>query len=207
MVEIVLILFVIFSIFIFFIIKDLKNSFHLINSMKAAIDELKSNVRGLNDENFILNEDIKEYKNKIIEFNQDNAILQSEINKLFAFCDVLRSSLNEPMYTIFNELNELPLDKVPKNEKEMKMFIEYISNKNFEKLVERLNEKIKNETNVETKQLIELKLQKLHETKLLLQTLDENSSDEYTNIIKQNVSILMNEINQIAYNLFEEDDD
>jgi len=140
------------------------------------------------------------------DINFNFLTIQHEINKLFAFCDVLKTSLNEPMYTIFNELDGLPIDKVPKNEKEMKTFIENISNRNFNALIAKLKNKIEKTNDAKIKEMIELKLQKLQEARTLYSTIDENSSDEYSLIVKSNVAILMNEISEISNNILNEDE-
>jgi hypothetical protein len=110
--------------------------------------------------------------------------------------DLLHSGVCNPaVRNIYSEIKELPFDKLPKTPKEFAILVRKITDENFKKAVAFFSQRIEQSDDIAEKEFFNNKLHKLQEIKLLSDTFDENSSQEYIEMIMQELAKTVAEFN------------
>ena len=177
------------------------------------INNLKVNIKYLEDISFKIENSMKELKNIVIKMDENKEELKIKVSKIFT---KLRNTLNEReeklLLEIENKFNEFILEeniikqaeKMPNKMKELlykgKKIENELKNKNI-KLNILINDCIEIENNIDNIKIIQQKIGKFNSRKIKVNVLqkDENEMNKIINNIKTYVQIIKEENEMFLY--------
>lgn len=111
--------------------------------------------------------------------------------------DILHSDVSDHIIKkIYLHVRNLSFDEFPKSPNDFTKILRTISDENYKDAHMNFLTKIKESESFEEKRFYENKLSKLQEIKNLSDTFDESSSDEYVEMIMQEVKKTITELNE-----------
>lgn len=140
------------------------------------------------------------FQQKVLDFmtllRKENKILTQEISKLQCLVDLLGAGTCHPMSKIlYGKLRVMSYETFPHSKGEMSKTIREACDEHFQSLHVSLSKTIEKTDDPNHKKFLESKLQNLTDLKNVIDTVDENSSQEY-------LAIVINQINDTVKELF-----
>ena len=121
------------------------------------------------------------------QFKRNNRIVKellTENKKIFLLLDTLHAGLCNPMFKeVYNDIRKIPIDNIPESSKDFFEMLGRINNEKFIQTLSFFQERINESEDIEKKTLYEEKLEKLNEIKVLIDTIDSDSSKEHLELM------------------------
>lgn len=145
-------------------------------------------------------------KQKIVFLLNENMQLKKKLRKSKSLQQFLFSgTCNPTIKKLYQELNGLHEDDFPKNSKEMQNIIQVFSFENYKFYVNCLSKSIEETDDVDLKEMLKIKLEKIYELKNLMDLIDENSSKEYRQMITKEIEKAFYKLNEFEQRFFDKD--
>jgi hypothetical protein len=140
---------------------------------------------------------------KIQKKEQDDTFKQ-----IFILLDTLNQGLcSVPHKALYTELRQLQPEQMPLTESDRKKFFKEISFKNYVRARQKINERINSLTSEEQRQNLKTQLNQIDSINDLVQTIDENSSEDYMKVVMQNVYLCLQKIAELEQSNFDQEAD
>jgi hypothetical protein len=122
--------------------------------------------------------------------------ISSQIQKIYFLMDTLSNGVCNPISKmIYLNIRNLKAEEMPKDHKDFCILLQKISSDQFLKATQFFQERINSSECQEESDFYEEKLSKLQNIKTMIETIDENSSPEFVELIHQELAKSVMEFN------------